>query len=92
MDRSALMPQPSNRSTPILWRLIQYLRPFWGRFALGISAMTGVTVVGLIPPLLIRELVDRILPHRDRHGELVTLVVLLVLVQIASAILVAGQI
>ena len=50
----------SNRSTPVLWRLIQYLRPFWGRMALGITAMTGVMVVGLIPPLLIRELVDRI--------------------------------
>src|SRR5438034_9772289 len=75
-----------------LIRLIQYLRPFWGRMATGIAAMTGTTIVGLIPPLLIRSLVDDVLPHPVRHGRLVGIVVLLVLVQVASAGLVAGQI
>jgi len=41
MDRSAMIPQLSHRSTPVLRRLIQYLRPFWGRMAVGIMAMTG---------------------------------------------------
>src|SRR5690348_13161782 len=75
-----------------LIRLIQYLRPFWGRMATGIAAMTGTTIVGLIPPLVIRSLVDDVLPHPARHGRLVGIVLLLVLVQVASAALVAGQI
>src|SRR5438445_10661582 len=75
-----------------LIRLIQYLRPFWGRMATGIAAMTGTTIVGLIPPLLIRALIDDVLPHPARHGRLVGIVVLLVLVQVASAGLVAAQI
>jgi ABC-type multidrug transport system fused ATPase/permease subunit len=77
---------------PTLWRLILYLRPFWGRMAVGITAMTGVTIVGLIPPLLIRVLVDQMLPHPAQRGRLIGIVVLLVLVQAASAIFVAGQI
>jgi ATP-binding cassette subfamily B protein/subfamily B ATP-binding cassette protein MsbA len=59
--------------------------------ALGIGAMTGVTVVGLIPPLVIRALVDEVLPHPDQHGRLAGIVALLVLVQVVSAGMVAGQ-
>jgi ABC-type multidrug transport system fused ATPase/permease subunit len=75
-----------------LLRLIQYLRPFWSRMATGITSMTAVTVVGLIPPLLIRALVDDVLPHPERHGELIGIVALLAGVQVVNAGLVAGQI
>jgi ABC-type multidrug transport system fused ATPase/permease subunit len=75
-----------------LWRLLRYLRPFWGRMGLGIAAMTGTTLVGLIPPLLIRQLVDAVLPRPDQHGQLAGIVLLMVLVQGASAGLVAVQI
>jgi ABC-type multidrug transport system fused ATPase/permease subunit len=59
--------------------------------ALGIAAMTGVTVVGLIPPLLIRELIDEVLPHPDRHARLAGIVAMLIGVQIVNACMVAGQ-
>src|SRR5260370_40491111 len=74
-----------------LVRLIQSLRLFWGGVARGIAGMPGARVGGLIPPLLIRTLVDQVLPHHDQHGQLAGIVVLLVLVQVASAGLVAGQ-
>ena len=75
-----------------LIRLIQYPRPFWGRMATGIAAMTGTTIVALIPPLVIRALIDDVLPHPAHHGRLLGIVLLLVLVQVASAGLVAAQI
>src|SRR5687767_13472243 len=75
-----------------LLRLIQYLHPFWGRMATGIASMTAVTVVGLVPPLLIRILIDDVLPRPDRHGQLAVIVALLIGVQVINAGLVAGQI
>ena len=76
---------------PTLLRLIRYSRPFWGKMALSIAAMAGMTVLGLVPPLLLRTLVDQVLGGPRRHELLLPLVGAMLAVQAGNAGLVAAQ-
>lgn len=55
----------------ISWQLVRrawsYGRPYLGRIAAMLALIVVVTVLGLAPPLLVRNLIDRALPERDAH-------------------------
>lgn len=74
-----------------LLRLVRLCRPFWGKMALSIAAMAGMTVLGLVPPLLLRTLVDQVLGGPRRLELLPVLIGALVAVQLGNAGLVAAQ-
>ena len=46
-------------------RLARYLVPAWRPSALILSCILASSILGLIPPLLIREVIDRAIPERD---------------------------
>ena len=52
-------------SRALLLRVARYARPYLGGVVVVLLAMLGVSLLSLIPPLLIRDLLDRALPERD---------------------------
>ncbi|MCX5745300.1 MAG: ABC transporter ATP-binding protein [Proteobacteria bacterium] len=49
-----------------LRRIFRYLRPYRGRTTLVILAIVVASLLGLVPPLCIRAIVDGAIPHHDR--------------------------
>jgi len=54
-------------SRALVRRAWSYGRPYLGRIAAMLALILVVTVLGLAPPLLVRNLIDRALPERDFH-------------------------
>jgi len=49
----------------LLGRVLAYARPYWAFVLLILVAMAVTSLLGLIPPLLYRELIDNVLPTGD---------------------------
>ena len=49
----------------LLGRVLAYARPYWAFVLLILVAMAITSLLGLIPPLLYRELIDNVLPTGD---------------------------
>lgn len=49
----------------LLRRVFQYARPYLGSIAIVLIAITLSSLLGLLPPLIYRELIDVVLPGRD---------------------------
>ena len=54
-------------SGALLRRALGYGRPYAGRIAGLLAVILIATALGLVPPLLVRDLIDRALPQRDLH-------------------------
>ena len=55
-------------NTPVNWRrLFGYLRPYRGRMALAIGALTVASLLGLSFPLVIMQLLDSVLNQQDQR-------------------------
>lgn len=52
-------------SPDLLRRVARYARPYWKGVALMLLTILGISLLSLIPPLLLRDLIDRALPERD---------------------------
>ncbi len=52
-------------SRALLRRVATYARPYARGVAVVLLTMLGISILSLIPPLLIRDLLDRALPERD---------------------------
>lgn len=50
---------------PLLRRALRYARPYRGMIAGMLALLILITLLSLIPPLLMRDLIDRALPDRD---------------------------
>jgi ATP-binding cassette subfamily B protein len=61
-DESKGRPQVSRQ---LLGRVLGYARPYWRSLALMLVAIGVTALIGLIPPLLYRDLIDNVLPNRD---------------------------
>jgi len=61
-DESKRQPQVSRA---LLGQVLAYARPYWRSLALMLAAIAVTALVGLIPPLLYRDLIDNVLPNRD---------------------------
>jgi len=58
--------QPAPRiDRQVLRRVLGYARPYAGTLALMMVAIVADSLVGLVPPLLYRDLIDNVLPARD---------------------------
>ena len=49
----------------LLRRVLGYARPYWRSLALMLVAISAISLLGLIPPLLYRDLIDNVLPNQD---------------------------
>lgn len=74
-----------------LLRLIYFVRPFWPLVGAGVAAMALITLLGLVPPLLMRTLVDEVVGGPRRAGLLGPILVGLVALYAANAALVSFQ-
>jgi ATP-binding cassette subfamily B protein len=61
-DESKGQPQVSRQ---LLGRVLDYARPYWRSLALMLAAIGVTSLIGLVPPLLYRDLIDNVLPNRD---------------------------
>ncbi|MGB9300107.1 MAG: ABC transporter ATP-binding protein, partial [Anaerolineae bacterium] len=61
-DESKRQPQVSRQ---LLGRVLAYARPYWRSLALMMAAIAVTALIGLVPPLLYRDLIDNVLPNRD---------------------------
>ena len=61
-DESQSQPRVSRQ---LLGRVLDYARPYWRSLALMLVAIGITALIGLIPPLLFRDLIDNVLPNRD---------------------------
>jgi ATP-binding cassette subfamily B protein len=52
-------------SQVLLRRVGAYARPYWRGIAIILATMIGISLLSLIPPLLMRDLLDKALPQRD---------------------------
>lgn len=49
----------------LLWRVMQYARPYWRSISIVLITIVTISLLELIPPLLYRELIDEVLPNRN---------------------------
>lgn len=49
----------------LLGRVLAYARPYWASMLLMLIAISVTSLLGLIPPLLYRDLIDNVLPSGD---------------------------
>jgi ATP-binding cassette subfamily B protein len=61
-DESTDQPQVTRQ---LLGRVLDYARPYWRSLALMLAAISATALIGLVPPLLYRDLIDNVLPNRD---------------------------
>src|SRR5438046_4962641 len=52
-------------SRAILTRVAGYGRPYLGQIVVMLLTVLGITGIGLLPPLLMRDLIDHALPDKD---------------------------
>lgn len=71
-------------------RVWQYVRAYRGPFAIGSALMLVGVAIGIIPPLLIRQMIDVAIPRRDFNLALL-LGTGLLLVPFSGAVLTLGQ-
>jgi ATP-binding cassette subfamily B protein len=52
-------------SRALLLRVGQYARPYWAGVAVMLATIVAISLLSLLPPLLLRDLIDAALPKRD---------------------------
>lgn len=52
----------------LLRRVLGYAQPYRGMVALVLAAIIGISLLELLPPLILRRLIDVVLPAKDLHG------------------------
>jgi ATP-binding cassette subfamily B protein len=52
-------------SSDLLKRVAVHARPYWKGVGLILATIIGISLLSLIPPLLIRDLIDSAIPNRD---------------------------
>jgi ATP-binding cassette subfamily B protein len=70
----------------VLRRVMAYARPYFWRIAVMLGTIAAITFLTLVPPLLIRQLIDHALPERD-FGQLHLLALGMVAVPVISGLL-----
>ncbi len=77
-------------SRDLLRRVLLTARPYWGRALLMLIAILTISLLGLIPPLLIRDLIDKALPQQDL-ARLNRLALGMIAVPLLSGLIDVGQ-
>src|SRR4051812_15254312 len=63
--RSGQQPANVHISRAMLTRIARYFRPYWRHGLAVLATVAAMSGMGLVPPLLIRAIVDVALPGRD---------------------------
>ena len=74
-----------NLDRALLRRVLRYAKPYRGLLALILVTIVVITLVSLVPPLLMRDLIDRAIPDEDL-GRVTFLGLLMVAVPITNGI------
>lgn len=86
-DESTSPPQVSRQ---LLGRVLDYARPYWRSLALMLAAIAVTALIGLVPPLLYRDLIDNVLPNRD-FARLNLLALGMIGIPVVSGLIGVGQ-
>ncbi|TGE33664.1 ABC transporter ATP-binding protein [Desulfosporosinus sp. Sb-LF] len=78
-DEKIEMPQVTKK---MLGRILSYFFPYWMQMLLVIGSIIVASILGLVPPMLIRNILDKALPQKD-----LKLLSLLIVVSIGITIL-----
>jgi len=73
------LPQPTHRSSGIFLRLLKYMTKYWPAVALAMSCVVAVTYLNVVVPLIVREIVDKVLV-RSMYDQLAWLSLSIILV------------
>jgi ATP-binding cassette subfamily B protein len=52
---------------PLIKRVLQYARPYWGRMVVFLLTLIGVAITSTATPLLFKVLLDKAIPHHDQR-------------------------
>ena len=74
----------------LLGRVVRYARPYRAHMALILVAITATSLLGLIPPLLYRDLIDNVLPGRD-YARLNLLALAMIGIPLVNGLIGVGQ-
>lgn len=74
----------------MLIRIMKYFKPFWKQMILAVVAIFISSLLGLVPPVIIKNIVDIALPQKDLH-LLITLIVISIGTTILLQLLQVGQ-
>jgi ATP-binding cassette, subfamily B, bacterial len=77
-------------SRTLIRRVLGYARPYAGRIAGMLALILAITFLGLVPPLLTRDLIDTALPQHD-YRRLGLLALGMVAIPIVTGLLGVGQ-
>ena len=80
----------SHISRHLLMRVVETARAYWVPALVTLFAIVVISLLGLIPPLLIRELIDKALPTRDA-AHLNRLALGMVAIPLVSGLIGVGQ-
>ena len=61
-DESIEMPKVTKE---MLYRILSYFIPYWKRMLLVIGCIIVTSILGLVPPILIKNIIDKALPQQD---------------------------
>ncbi|MBC8099519.1 MAG: ABC transporter ATP-binding protein, partial [Armatimonadetes bacterium] len=70
----------------LLLRVLRYARPYWGQIALLLFTILITTVLGLLTPLIFRDLIDNTLPNKD-YARLNLFALALVAIPVAGGVI-----
>lgn len=71
-------------------RVLGYILPHWRESLLALGAILTVSLLGLLPPLILKEIIDSALPQ-ERGGYLNLLVIATVALPLVSSLIGVGQ-
>ena len=74
----------------LLRRVVRTARPYWGPAFITLGAILVISLLGLVPPLLIRQLIDHAIPERDT-ASLNLLALGMVIIPLLSGAIGVGQ-
>src|SRR5437762_3870777 len=57
--------QPVRVTKAMIRRILGYFKPYWPQISLALLTVAGASGLGLIPPLMIRNIIDHALPEKD---------------------------
>src|SRR5437016_10847733 len=57
--------RPVRVTREMLLRVVRYFRPYIPQTVVMLVTVAAIAVLGLVPPLLVRRLIDDAIPHRD---------------------------
>jgi ATP-binding cassette subfamily B protein len=82
---------PRDEWKPIINRVLTYLRPHRRRSALAVACVLGSAVLGFVPPLALRAIIDDLIKPHGSFGSVAGVIVIVVLATLISGLLGVAQ-